>query len=541
MIARHFLRVLCCALAGGLPALLTAPSSSFAQQPAQAAVAVADGELSPLQVTHQLQASLDEVRAACVAVKRQASGVIISRDGWVLTAGHMAARLIKSSEPFEIQLEDGRTPLARLAGWNKSMDMALVKIMDESVEWPAVELAEQAPLPGSFCFHYAHTAGYKDDRPAQLRLGRVRSIIGKDGKANSLVSDAAVQPGDSGGPLFDIKGRLIGLCTHAGPIGVNRYCPIDAYHRDRQRLEAGEVWGDPQDAVLSVTIKQDDERTQKLLLGEIQKRMQDRYPPTMDFLMGKAQGNRARLDFTQVVRHLGGDVLMLLAGGEVAYGLDAPTLVARLPALPAGAPLPVPIFKDRELVTFGIPATDKHLVVKWSEIKGHENLKAIIGGKASAAVQFSAADEAWDLALLECVGDEKLVPPQWPQEEIPIRAGTGLMCPDAIGRLSWGVASDARRPIKAPVSIGPMEDKSIISAYRAPYPSIIRHDLPLFAQHAGRPVYDMQGRLVGLHMGRICRTQGLIVDIRDVHNAVTGMLEEAPALPPEGDLASPNP
>lgn len=490
----------------------------FADQP---------GDPTPLQITRKVQSSLDKVRGACVAIRQQASGAIISRDGWVLTAGHMAARLIKNPEPFAIQLEDGRTPLAKLVGWNKSLDIALLKILDESVEWPAVEVAEAAPAPGAICFHYAHTAGYKTDRPAQLRLGRIRCAVQKDGKTTSLVSDAAVQPGDSGGPLFDINGRLIGLCTHAGPIGVNRYCPIDAYHRDKNRLEGGEVWGDPEEAVLSVAIKQSDERTRQLLFGEIQKRLKDRYPPAMDLLLNNIQGSRARLDFGQVVRHLGGDALMILESAQVEYGLDDPSLVARLPALPLGAPLPLAVVDGRGLITYGVPATDRHMVVKWSEIKGGEAFTVKTAPDTATALRFAGADKEWDLALLEIIGEETFSPMRWPDKEVPIRAGTGLMCPDTRGRLCWGVASDTRRPIKEPVSIGPMEDTSIISSYRTPYPSIIRHDLPLFAKDAGKPVYDMEGRLVGLHMGRICRTQGLIVDIEDVHKSVTAMLAEA--------------
>ena len=484
--------------------------------------------LTPLQITERVQKSLGKVRNSCISVNRSASGIIISPEGYVLTAGHVVAEWKERKKPFVIVLEDGTATDADFAGWDKTNDMGLLKISDESVSWPYTVLANKVPPIASVCFLYGHTAGYRKSRPAQLRVGRIRTLVPKGDSPRFIFSDASVQPGDSGGGLFDIEGRLIGFCTTAGPIGINRYTSIDAFHKSFEQLKKGEIWGDPKDAGLKTEPRKINNRTKKLIVDEFQKRVKDKYRPVMDAIMAKAARSgkkKVDLSFGSILKIMGMDAPMIMDGREISYGIDDPELVSKLKNLPDSSILPVLVLSDKTLITFGVPVTGKHILVKHSEVKKHKNLRVMLKTKEIVPVSLSGIDKTWDLALMEVGENIGLTPLTWPRKSLSIEAGTGLMSPDLLGRLSWGVASDVRRSIKKAGAKGPMIDKTKVSNHCAPYPSVIRHTLPLYAKHAGVPVYTFGGELIGVHMGRICRTLGLIVDINDIQKSVTRMLK----------------
>lgn len=84
---------------------------------------------------------------------------MISADGLVLTASHVASQ-ITDGKPVKITYENRMTAAAEVLGWNVGPDIGLFKIITPShTPWPHVELAENAPLTGGFCFTYAHPAG----------------------------------------------------------------------------------------------------------------------------------------------------------------------------------------------------------------------------------------------------------------------------------------------------------------------------------------------------------------------------------------------
>src|SRR5262249_1778852 len=112
------------------------------------------------------------------------------------------------------------------------------QITDEG-EWPFVDLGKSEDLkPGQWCIACGHPGGYKKDRPPVVRLGRVletsRSVI---------VTDCTLGGGDSGGPLFDLDGKVIGIHSRiGGPITANAHVPVDTYRSTWDRLVKSEVW-----------------------------------------------------------------------------------------------------------------------------------------------------------------------------------------------------------------------------------------------------------------------------------------------------------
>lgn len=149
------------------------------------------------------------------------SGVIVSEDGLVLTAAHVMEAL---TDEVMVILPDGRRFAAEKLGADFNRDAAMIRITD-SGEFPHVEVGDSAGLRrNDWCVALGHPGGYDPMRTPPLRLGRILSAD------HWLVTDSAVVGGDSGGPLFDAEGRLIGIHSNIGmTLSQNRHVPIGLF------------------------------------------------------------------------------------------------------------------------------------------------------------------------------------------------------------------------------------------------------------------------------------------------------------------------
>ncbi|TWT71828.1 S1C family serine protease [Crateriforma conspicua] len=170
----------------------------------------------------------------------QGCGVIITQSGLVLTAAHVAMRPGKTAE---IMLDDGRTVLATTLGMNRHVDAGLLRIhsgQNNGRPWPCASPGTSDRLrPGMWCVATGHPGGYDTSRGTVTRVGRILAI-----QSGSLLTDCALIGGDSGGPLFDIEGRLIAIHSRIGnDVADNLHVPVDYYKESWDRLMAGEAWG----------------------------------------------------------------------------------------------------------------------------------------------------------------------------------------------------------------------------------------------------------------------------------------------------------
>ena len=166
----------------------------------------------------------------------QGSGVIVSADGYVLTAGHV------SGDPGRrcvVTLPDGREVRGETLGVNEGMDSGMVRITAKG-EWPHAEMGDSSKVrKGQWCLAVGHPGGYKPGRSPVVRLGRVVSV-----GPTSIRTDCTLVGGDSGGPLFDMDGKVIGIHSRIGaPITANHHVPVDTYRDTWDRLVRGEAWG----------------------------------------------------------------------------------------------------------------------------------------------------------------------------------------------------------------------------------------------------------------------------------------------------------
>lgn len=187
--------------------------------------------------------ALPQARRATVCLEigeGSGSGVIISPDGLILTAAHVATG---SHKKLKVILEDGTKLNGITLGLNSETDAAMVRITDPPKEggWPhaPVDRDQQTRL-GDWVFSLGHSGGFNADRGSVVRLGRVVRMA-----ASTWQTDSTLIGGDSGGPLFDLHGRVIGIHSQVGKwIGENMSVPIPVFTEVWDRLLAGEFIGE---------------------------------------------------------------------------------------------------------------------------------------------------------------------------------------------------------------------------------------------------------------------------------------------------------
>lgn len=167
------------------------------------------------------------------------SGVIISKEGYVLTAGHVSAT---PDRPVDIILHNGKVVRGKSLGRNVGIDSGLVKI-NEGEDWDFAEMGDSDALKqGEWCIAIGHPGGYMRGRPPVVRLGRIISA-----SERVVWTDATLVGGDSGGPLFDMNGKVIAIHSRiSAPTSNNFHVPVETYRKTWDRLAAGEDWTDRQ-------------------------------------------------------------------------------------------------------------------------------------------------------------------------------------------------------------------------------------------------------------------------------------------------------
>ena len=152
------------------------------------------------------------------------SGVIVSKDGHILSAAHA----VESGVEYKILLPDGRKFSAQGKGSNLIADCAMLRITDEFEELPYVQMGESNSLvKNQPCLSISYPVGQRARLSPVVRFGRL--VRGGGGKG-WLQSTALMEPGDSGGPLFDLDGRVIGIHSRIkNGMEQNFEVPIDTF------------------------------------------------------------------------------------------------------------------------------------------------------------------------------------------------------------------------------------------------------------------------------------------------------------------------
>lgn len=205
----------------------------------------AQGKAADLSELRLLEARVKEVSmqvmpATVALMSNQSgasgSGVVVTKKGLILTAAHV----IQGADEMMVIFPDGEQVKGKVLGANYSKDIAMVQLPNTGV-WPTLELGESKPLKtGDWVIALGHSAGFDANRPPPVRFGRVVS----KGPGNYLTTDCTLIGGDSGGPLFNLQGQVVGIHSSIGrSLSNNNHAGIDGFQDDWKRLLAGESWG----------------------------------------------------------------------------------------------------------------------------------------------------------------------------------------------------------------------------------------------------------------------------------------------------------
>ena len=225
----------------------TEPESLAAPLPKVFNKAVPEDVKDLRDIEQHVKKLLDKVIPATVGLRiggASGSGVIIDKEGHVLTAGHVSGN---PDQEVQILLHDGKKLKGKTLGGNRGIDSGMLKITDKA-SFPFVDMADVAELKkGNWCIAIGHPNGYHTGRSPVVRLGRILEINKNksDGQVTYLRTDCTLVGGDSGGPLFDMHGKVIGIHSRIGPtITSNIHVPVSTYIDTWDKLAGGEVWGD---------------------------------------------------------------------------------------------------------------------------------------------------------------------------------------------------------------------------------------------------------------------------------------------------------
>ena len=229
-------------LVAGAPAQDATPTSRVAPAVTEARLAEILAGDDPASVAElramqqHVQELIARVLPATVALPG-ASGVLVRREDtfYVLSAAHVT---VAADKQIRMRTEAGDGLRGTSLGANHESDVSLVRV-DSEGEHPSVEIGESASLErGQWVLMMGHPSGRKEGRSAPARLGRVLRVP----PSGYLVTDCTMQGGDSGGPLFDMRGRVVGINSRiSGNLAMNMHAPIDALVGQWKELRQGKV------------------------------------------------------------------------------------------------------------------------------------------------------------------------------------------------------------------------------------------------------------------------------------------------------------
>ena len=187
-----------------------------------------------------------------VPVRGLGSGFIVSPDGIILTNAHV----VRNAGEVTVKLTDRREFRAKVLGTDPKTDVAVLKI--EARNLPVVTLGNAKNLrAGEWVLAIGSSFGFENTVTAGVVSAKARSLP-DDSSVPFIQTDVAVNPGNSGGPLFNSRGEVVGMNSQiysrsGGYQGVSFAIPVDVAIRVKDQIVAT---GKVQHARLGVTVQE---------------------------------------------------------------------------------------------------------------------------------------------------------------------------------------------------------------------------------------------------------------------------------------------
>jgi serine protease Do len=286
------------------------------------------------------------------------SGFIVSPDGYILTNAHV----VSGATEVTIKLIDRREFFAKVIGIDARSDVAVLKI--EADKLPVVKFGDPHELkPGQWVVAIGAPFGFENSVTVGVVSGTARSLPGND-YVPFIQTDVAVNPGNSGGPLFNLQGEVVGINSQivsrsGGYMGLSFAIPIDvARNVEAQLIKTG--------------------RVQRGRIGVAVQDMNAQFAESFGL-------DRARGALVSAVEPGGpgdkagirpGDVILQVNGQDVERSNELPTLIA---SLKPGATATLGIWRNREAIEAQVRVAELNEIRARERTRGEAEEAGLLG------------------------------------------------------------------------------------------------------------------------------------------------------------------
>ena len=306
------------------------------------------------------------------------SGFIVSGDGYIMTNAHV----VDGATEVTVKLTDRREFKAKVVGSDKKSDIAIIKIDAKSLPVVSIGSAEKVNV-GEWVVAIGSPFGFENSVTAGIISAKARSLP-NDSITPFLQTDVPVNPGNSGGPLFNLNGEVVGINSQifsesGGFQGISFAIPIDIAMNVKDQLIAH---GKVTRARLGVTIQDVNQQFANSF----------KLPRPMGALVSdvEADGPAAKAGLKS------GDVITKLDGREIERSSDLPSRVA---ALKPGSTTRVEVWRNGKAVDIPVSLGELSDATKLAKVDEPEG-----GGRLGVAVRSLRPEEAKQLGAAAANG-----------------------------------------------------------------------------------------------------------------------------------------
>ncbi len=300
------------------------------------------------------------------------SGFIISADGYILTNAHVVA----DAATVTVKLTDRREFSAKVIGVDRHSDVALIKIAATGL--PAVHFGDPSHIrPGQWVIAIGSPFGYENSVTAGVISGIARTLPDEN-YVPFIQTDAAVNPGNSGGPLFNLNGEVIGINAQifsrtGGFMGMSFAIPIDlALNVKDQLLHSGKV----SRSRIGVAVQEVNQQLAHTF------GLSRPHGALISAVEPKSPGERSGMK--------PGDVITSVNGREIEHSSDLPSIIA---VLPPGSEAHVGVWHDHKATMLNV----RTILLDDEPAQAAKNDSDDDGGKLGLAVRPLDANEQHEL------------------------------------------------------------------------------------------------------------------------------------------------
>jgi len=193
-------------------------------------------ELSPDDPFYEFFRGFGGPRAQLPPTRGEGSGFVVSADGYILTNAHV----VEDAREVTVRMTDRREYRAKVVGFDARTDVAVLKI--DATKLPVVRIGDPQGLKaGEWVVAIGSPFGFENSVTAGIVSAIARSL--GDTYTPFIQTDVAVNPGNSGGPLFNLQGEVIGINSQiysrtGGYQGVSFAIPINVAMNVKNQLVA---------------------------------------------------------------------------------------------------------------------------------------------------------------------------------------------------------------------------------------------------------------------------------------------------------------